>query len=508
MARLTSEQELKEDSHTVDEEKKEFTKQAEEELVEYVDIYGEAWQKIKKNAGILRMFTDEELQQRKDEIFQKQYLLKKIRSNIKNSSKNLLKSSSRSSFYSRNDSRELSDTEKDFLKHGVVKHGEGSWDLILEDLEYSFSPDRTVFTLMNAWSDMREMLEKIPERRNSTQKTEVESDIKSPSNTDKTPERNKSTPKREIESDIKSEINKEETPERNKTSSNKSTPKSIGKSDINTPDKTKGTSSKKTKDLTTPTRRNSGSKKEHQNNGEILDGADVSNGNPFVENENKRKEEVIIDPYFSEQFGDFAEEHATREHRDSLSRQQEFDHKDSPISSKRKSSGMAEKAVYTPAEIDILQEGISRYGEGNWRAILNHGQSNGVFNDPPRTVVSLKDKWRSLTGKNSRSLQKNKREWILVDENQKSIGRSSLFSKFPSLAAYYFATQDYIYEEGKKEAIICIAEKPRTFPGAIHWYRCCKDEPSCFQVIKELNLDPGSQGKAYFLKKEIIKDNS
>ena len=49
---------------------------------------------------------------------------------------------------------------------------------------------------------------------------------------------------------------------------------------------------------------------------------------------------------------------------------------------------------WTPSETEDLMKGVKKYGEGNWKVILDHGNFL-----PHRTAVSLKDKWRNLKGR-------------------------------------------------------------------------------------------------------------
>ena len=45
---------------------------------------------------------------------------------------------------------------------------------------------------------------------------------------------------------------------------------------------------------------------------------------------------------------------------------------------------------FTQEEVDWLREGVSRFGVGRWRSILDS------YNFKGRTTVNLKDKWRNL----------------------------------------------------------------------------------------------------------------
>ena len=50
------------------------------------------------------------------------------------------------------------------------------------------------------------------------------------------------------------------------------------------------------------------------------------------------------------------------------------------------------RVPFTAEEVEHLEEGIEKFGVGNWKKILNHYKFN-----PRRTNQDLKDKWRNLT---------------------------------------------------------------------------------------------------------------
>ena len=49
------------------------------------------------------------------------------------------------------------------------------------------------------------------------------------------------------------------------------------------------------------------------------------------------------------------------------------------------------KKFWSEEEIDFLQQGVEKFGIGNWSEILKHYDFDG------RTSVNLKDKWRNIT---------------------------------------------------------------------------------------------------------------
>jgi len=71
---------------------------------------------------------------------------------------------------------------------------------------------------------------------------------------------------------------------------------------------------------------------------------------------------------------------------------------------KKKLSNARGRIIWTTEEEESLKRGVAVFGVGNWLAILNAYP----FNER-RNVVSLKDKWRNLVKKHSKSKLKVKR---------------------------------------------------------------------------------------------------
>ena len=59
--------------------------------------------------------------------------------------------------------------------------------------------------------------------------------------------------------------------------------------------------------------------------------------------------------------------------------------------SKKTSSGRRRRRKFwSDGEVEMLEEGVQRFGMGNWTKILKHYDFKG------RTSVNLKDKWRVI----------------------------------------------------------------------------------------------------------------
>ena len=140
------------------------------------------------------------------------------------------------------------------------------------------------------------------------------------------------------------------------------------------------------------------------------------------------------------------------------------------------------RVPWTLQEIDNLQDGVIKHGEGFWADILSDPE---LYFYGSRTQIDLKDKWRNLTSY-VKYQEHPLRRFVLVDSTHQMIrsdaGNLHVFSnRWPRDAALKVATKDEFYpldenNERVTSAIIHIKELldqegKRERPDIVHVYR-------------------------------------
>lgn len=112
---------------------------------------------------------------------------------------------------------------------------------------------------------------------------------------------------------------------------------------------------------------------------------------------------------------------------------------------------------WSDAEIQALEEGVSKYGHKSWKKIIRNNRN--VFDDS-RRVIDLVNKYNQMH-KSSSYYTTNKKDWIMVDSECNPIidglGEIIVISeKFPYDAAKKFAKKKIA--SGESEFIVNIRE--------------------------------------------------
>ena len=142
---------------------------------------------------------------------------------------------------------------------------------------------------------------------------------------------------------------------------------------------------------------------------------------------------------------------------------------------------------WSDAEIQDLQKGVEKHGEGSWASIIRDPEFNF---EPERTVVDLKDKWRNIANYLSYN-QRPIRSYILVDKNHQPIlnqnGNQKTFrNRYPRDAAMKVATKAEFYPTDDSFIDIYLRETvgEGDRPPIVHVYRGTRQKYFAAQILK------------------------